>query len=378
MNQYQYFIGLMSGTSMDSIDAVAINFDRESTQCLGSHQHKIPKSIKKQLVKLCQSNESSVVLFGSTDIQMGVLFAEAAKSLMSALELSFENIIAIGSHGQTIRHSPPGGSSIPFSIQIGDPNIIAAHTKCPVVADFRRADMALGGQGAPLTPAFHESFFSHPSITRVILNIGGIANITVLSPGRSCMGFDTGPGNVLLDGWCLRHRGDPFDEGGLWGAEGTICEILLRQLKNHPYFIKSPPKSTGREAFNLNWLDQQLQINRNQIVLSPQDVQATLCKFTADSITDCIKNLNLPVDEIYVCGGGARNQALIETLKTNLGNVQLHTTENLGIHPDDVEAAAFAWLAMRRINSLSGNLPSVTGASGPTVLGGFYLPYSRE
>ena len=378
MNQFNYFIGLMSGTSMDSIDAVAMNFERESTQCLGSHQHEIPKSIKKKLAKLCQSNEPSIALFGSTDIQMGVLFAEAAKSLMSALGLNSKNIIAIGSHGQTIRHSPPRGSSVPFSIQIGDPNIIAAHTRCPVVADFRRADMALGGQGAPLTPAFHESFFSHPSLTRVILNIGGIANITVLSPERSCVGFDTGPGNVLLDGWCLRHRGDPFDEGGLWGSEGTICEILLRQLKNHPYFIKSPPKSTGREAFNLNWLDQQLRINRNQIVLSPQDVQATLCKLTADSISDCIKNLKLPVDEIYICGGGARNQALIKILKTNFGNVQLSTTENLGIHPDDVEAAAFAWLAMRRINSLSGNLPSVTGASGPTVLGGFYLPQLRE
>ncbi|MAH73316.1 MAG: anhydro-N-acetylmuramic acid kinase [Cellvibrionales bacterium TMED49] len=375
MNQSEYFIGLMSGTSMDSIDAVAIKFGKDKLECLGSHKHEIPKIIKKQLAKLCQSNDSSIALFGSTDIQMGVLFAEAAKSLMSALRLTPKNIIAIGCHGQTIRHSPPGGPNIPFSIQIGDPNTIATRTNCPIVADFRRADMALGGQGAPLTPAFHEIFFSHPSLVRIILNIGGIANITVLSPDRLCIGFDTGPGNVLLDGWCLRHQGNPFDENGNWGAGGTICKALLRQLKKHPYLKQSSPKSTGRESFNLKWLEQQLKDNRNHNALSaPQDVQATLCKFTADTITSCIESLKFPIDEIYVCGGGARNQALMKTLKQNVGSVKLYTTENLGIHPDNVEAAAFAWLAMRRINSFPGNLPSVTGASNSTVLGGVYLP----
>ena len=379
MNQSEYFIGLMSGTSMDSIDAVAIKFGKDKLECLGSHKHEIPKIIKKQLAKLCQSNDSSIALFGSTDIQMGVLFAEAAKSLMSALRLTPKNIIAIGCHGQTIRHSPPGGPNIPFSIQIGDPNTIATRTNCPIVADFRRADMALGGQGAPLTPAFHEIFFSHPSLVRIILNIGGIANITVLSPDRLCMGFDTGPGNVLLDGWCQRHRGNPFDENGNWGAGGTICETLLHQLKGHPYLRQSSPKSTGRELFNLKWLEQQLKEHQNHIeFLAPQDVQATLCKFTADTISDCIKSLKCPVDEIFVCGGGAHNRALMKTLRQKLDGLNLRTTKSLGVHPDNVEAAAFAWLAMRRINGLSGNLPSVTGARHSTILGGVFLPSLHE
>lgn len=363
-------IGLMSGTSIDSIDAAAMAFDNGQLQLLGTYSQAIPAQLKQHIIDLCQPGKDSVQLLCETDNQLGELFAKAAINLMQLNNLSAEQIAAIGSHGQTVRHSPPGTTAIAFTQQIGDANIIAARTGCPVVADFRRKDMALGGHGAPLVPAFHRRLFSNSGSTRVIANIGGIANITVLPIEGSCYGFDTGPGNLLLDAWCAKHTGQSFDDKGAWGATGQANNQLLDQLMQHQFIERPAPKSTGREAFNLGWLEQQL-TNHD---LAPQDIQATLVSFTAQSLAGAVKQLNESVNEVYLCGGGVFNDQLVRQLQTNLGDIPVQSTAVLGLDPAWVEACAFAWLAYQRINGLPGNLPAVTGASSATVLGALYLP----
>ncbi|MBT6592900.1 MAG: anhydro-N-acetylmuramic acid kinase, partial [Porticoccaceae bacterium] len=252
----------------------------------------------------------------------------------------------------------------------GDANIIAARTDCHVVADFRRKDMALGGHGAPLVPAFHKTLFSCAQTNRVIANIGGVSNITALPRERSCYGFDTGPGNLLLDAWCAKHTGQSFDDRGSWGAIGQVCQKLLNQLMGHPFIAQVAPKSTGREMFNLAWLETQL----SDFNLKPQDIQATLVSFTAQSLAAAINKLNEPVDEVYICGGGVFNDQLMAQLQIALGPRALHSTEKLGLDPTWVEACAFGWLAHQYINNQPGNLPSVTGASREALLGALYRP----
>lgn len=366
----------MSGTSVDSIDAAAMCFDDRGFTFLGALNHSIPSPLQQNIFNLCQPGLDTVQLYAETDNQLGELFAEAAIALMTKHNLSADQIIAIGSHGQTVRHSPPGGQLPAFSQQIGDPNIIAARTNCPVVADFRRADMAYGGHGAPLVPAFHQQLFSDHQLNRAIINIGGIANITVLPATKpdidsDCYGYDTGPGNVLLDSWVRLHRNTAFDTNGNWGAGGEISTPLLQQLKSHDYFAKPAPKSTGRETFNQQWLEEQL----NSIDdIAPQDVQATLMQLTAETIADQIKSLKIEIDQVFICGGGAFNTDLIGRLDAALPNTDLATTAELGLDPNWVEACAFAWLAKQRIEKQPGNLPAVTGASKPAILGGIYLP----
>ncbi|MDG2502697.1 MAG: anhydro-N-acetylmuramic acid kinase [Porticoccaceae bacterium] len=370
MSEANTYIGLMSGTSIDSIDAAAVDFSAGQLKLIGSHSHPIPEQLRKDILNLCLPGRDTVQLYAETDRALGELFADAALGLMDKLNLSADKIIAIGSHGQTVRHSVPNQTENGYSQQIGDANIIAARSGCSVAADFRRKDLALGGQGAPLVPAFHRQLFFSPQKNRVVANIGGIANITILKTNGDCSGFDTGPGNMLLDAWCQKHTGDAYDNDGNWGASGTVDDALLSQLKAHPFLAQSAPKSTGREEFNLPWLEQQLQ----QFNLSAEDIQATVTAFTAQTLADCINNLDTAIDEVFVCGGGAFNSQLMAQLQSCLHNVELQSTAQLGLDPNWVEACAFAWLAKQRIENKPGNLPAVTGAVRETILGAVYLP----
>lgn len=368
------YIGLMSGTSIDSIDAVALSFDKQQLQLIGSHSHIIPDNLKRDIVALCQPGDDSVELFANTDNRLAKLFAEATLALMEQNNITADQVIAVGSHGQTVRHAAPEPGKIAFSQQIGNPSLIATLTGCAVVADFRRKDMALGGQGAPLVPAFHRQLFTDAEHHRVIVNIGGIANITVLPAGspeklEGCIGFDTGPGNLLLDGWCQRHLKTDYDDDGAWGASGSVNVALLNQLKTHPFFGAPAPKSTGRETFNLQWLDEQL---GRFAAITAEDVQATLARLTAESIADQVKSLKLKTQQVYVCGGGAFNGALMAQL-AKLLPMKVATTASLGLDPNWVEACAFAWLAKQRIELKPGNIPAVTGAKKAAILGGLYL-----
>ena len=369
MASTQLYLGLMSGTSIDSVDVVAVEFIQHTPHLLGTHSHPISEKLKQQILDLCLPGNDSVQLYAETDNLLGELFADAALTLMSSLNIQAEQVVAIGSHGQTVRHSPPGPDRLGYSQQIGDPTIIAARTGCQVVADFRRADMALGGHGAPLVPAFHQQLFTQPKKNSVIVNIGGIANITVLAANGDCSGYDTGPGNILLDSWCQRHLGTAYDNNGDWGAGGNADSSLLKQLKSHWFFSQPAPKSTGREAFNMAWLKNQL----HDFDLPPEDIQATLLQLTADSIADQINHLGLQGNDVFVCGGGVHNSCLMQLLANAMPESTLNSTAMLGLDPNWVEACAFAWLAKRRIEHKPGNLPAVTGASRETVLGALYL-----
>ena len=372
MNEPDIYIGIMSGTSIDSVDAVAVTFGDGKISVMGSHSESISAQLKLDILCLCQPGTDSIALYAETDNILGELFAQTALELMTQLNIKSSQVAAIGSHGQTIRHQPPTKVN-GFSLQIGNPNLIAARTRCPVVGDFRRADMALGGQGAPLVPAFHQRFFHEKNRHRVIINIGGIANVTLLSGNDQCSGFDTGPGNMLLDAWCFKHRAQIYDHEGAWAATGNISKPLLNQLKKHPFFSLQAPKSTGREDFNLLWLEQQI----GTFSLKPEDVQATLTVLTAETIADAIADLTQSFDDIFVCGGGVFNTQLMNQLNQSLYESHqpaVKSTLNIGLDPKWVEACAFAWLAKRRIENKTGNVPAVTGASQHVVLGGLYLP----
>ncbi len=371
-NSQNIFLGLMSGTSIDSVDAVAVTFGRNKLSVLGSITYDIPDPLRHDILNLSKPGNDSVNLAAMTDRRLGQLFANASLQLISDINIDPNKIVAIGSHGQTIRHQPPLEEN-GFSVQLGDPNIIAAITGCAVVADFRRADMAAGGQGAPLVPAFHNFLFHSPGKTRIIVNIGGIANITILSSDGKCFGFDTGPGNLLLDAWCQKHLEQRYDDCGRWSQQGEINHSLLDVLLENSFFQQVPPKSTGREIFNLHWLIAQIEEHS----LSSEDVQATLTALTAKSIVNSISKLSIDIHDIYICGGGAFNEALVRTINGYLQERKhpvARLTSDIGLHPKWVEACAFAWLAKQRMEGNPGNLPLVTGASRPVTLGGVYLP----
>ena len=369
MNSSTIYIGLMSGTSIDGVDALAVDFAKDQFSCIGSHSQLIADSLRQDILRLCHSDTDGLQLFAETDHRLGKLYTETSLTLLDKLGLEASQIGAIGCHGQTIRHAAPTESSIPFSLQIGDANILAAKTNIPVVADFRRKDMALGGQGAPLVPAFHHQVFASIKKNRVIVNIGGIANITSLPTDKSCIGFDTGPGNVLMDLWSQTHLGTAYDHNGDWAASGSVQDKLLQRLKCCDFFALPAPKSTGRELFNSDWLNAQL---KDYAHIPPQDIQATLLALTAETISEAINRLGNSVQEVYICGGGAFNHALMAELTGLLPEVA--TTEALGIAPNWVEACAFAWLAKQRIEHKAGNITEVTGACRETVLGAVYLP----
>lgn len=360
---------------MDGVDAVAIDFASDCCQILATSYAPYPENTKSALLALV-NNSAKVNLndLGELDARLGHLYADAVLQLLSKAGLNPTSINAIGSHGQTILHRPPGGQSntLPHTLQIGDPNIIAHRTLVTTVADFRRRDMAAGGQGAPLVPAFHAAFFQNAAESRVVLNIGGIANITILPGDGSVRGFDTGPGNTLMDQWAKRYLGIEFDTDGENAAKGNPIAILLEQLTKDRYFQMAPPKSTGREYFNLTWLESYL---TDFAQYSPTDMLATLVELTAGSIAKAIRDYAPETRRIYICGGGVHNLTLINRLGQLLPEAILESTASLGLSPDYVEAAAFAWLAKQTLDGQPANVPAVTGAQKPVVLGGIYPGY---
>lgn len=362
-----YYIGLISGTSMDGIDAALVQFGDSSVEVLNTRNHPYPPELREQLMLAVRNPDNCTVdTVGELDQRVAACFRDAATELLQEAGVGAAAITAIGTHGQTLRHQPDAAH--PFTMQIGDPSVIAQGTGITTIGDFRSTDIALGGQGAPLTPPFHEWLLRQPGTNRVVLNIGGIANLTILPGDESdTTGFDTGPGNTLLDAWVAEHLGKTYDQDGAWAAAGTVDDGLLARLLDDPYFAAPPPKSTGFEYFNPRWLD-----SAGVSELQTVDVQATLCAVTAQSIATAILNFAADTAELYVCGGGVHNAELMRRLEDALPGIQIASTSAVGLDPDWVEAAAFAWLAMRTSKNLPGNLPAVTGASRAAVLGSVY------
>ncbi len=366
----EYYIGLMSGTSMDGIDAALVDLQNPLPDVVCAHTLAWPADLQQQLTRCVDHPDSvSLLALGQLDAAIGETFANAAMAVIREAGIPAEEIRAIGSHGQTLFHAPHVTPA--FSHQCGDPNRIVEITGITTVADFRRRDIAAGGQGAPLVPAFHQAVFASPEKNRAVLNIGGMANLTLLpNTGEAVSGFDTGPGNVLMDVWCRRHLGKAHDENGAWAASGECLIELLGLLREHPFLQQAPPKSTGREMFCADWLD--LQLHRLTTTPEPADVQRTLLEFTVTTIRDALDRFAGGTDQLLVCGGGVHNRFLMQRLGASLKGVETASTEALGLHPDWVEAVAFAWLAKQTLAGLPGNLPAVTGASHAVILGAIY------
>jgi anhydro-N-acetylmuramic acid kinase len=360
------YLGMISGTSIDGVDAVLAAIGDKDFRIVAANTTPFSDDLHARLRKLVETPQTSLRELGALDVAAGQFFADCALRLIASAGLEPSEIAAIGSHGQTVYHEPLGTE--PFTLQLGDPNVIAGRTGTTTVADFRRLDIALGGQGAPLVPAFHEWRFAHASEQRVVVNIGGIANITVLAPGRDVTGFDTGPGNTLLDVWIRACEQRPYDDSGRWAARGVVDRALLDACLAEPFFAARPPKSTGRELFNRDWLDARL---ARSGAISSVDVQATLAELTAVTIAAAIRAELPDCREVIVCGGGVHNDDLMSRLR-RLTAARVTTTASHGVPPDWVEGAAFAWLARARIRGHAGNVPTVTGARRPAILGGVY------
>ncbi len=361
------YIGMMSGTSVDGIDAALVDFRDGGVHTIKTLVHPWPDTLRTRILALMQ-NQVRISLddYGRLDVAMGACFADAAQNLIEQANVPASRIRAIGSHGQTLRHHPHGEH--PFTLQPGDPSVIAERCGINVVAHFRQTDVAASGQGAPLLPAMHARLLATPDHPRVVLNLGGIANISVLNGDDHILGFDTGPGNGLLDAWCLRHRGEIFDRDGAFAASGQVDAALLQSLLADPYFAAHPPKSTGREHFCLAWLEAQ----PRSAELTPADVQATLLELTVQSVRAAILRHAQANTEVLVCGGGVHNSVVMRRLSESLAPRLVRSTATLGIDPDFLEALAFAWLARQRLLGKPGNLPAVTGACGSRVLGAIY------
>ncbi len=367
------YIGVMSGTSLDGIDTALVEISEKEAKLLFGDSFPIPKAIKQAVLDIALGQNTTLIDVGELDRALGQLYSDAVLQLLSRANVKASEITAIGNHGQTVFHQPDGAS--PFTMQLGDANIISVRTGITTVADFRRKDIALGGQGAPLVPAFHRTIFEPQDSSIVVLNIGGIANISVLIPDTPTLGYDTGPGNMLLDAWYAKHKstqtGLDYDKDGLFATSGKVIPELLTILCNNQYFSLAAPKSTGRELFNLPWLISKL--DHIETPLSPEDVQATLAEFTAVTIADEVRKYQHGAQpQLLVCGGGSKNPLLMNRLTELLADWQVATTDAKGISSDYMEAIAFAWLAYRRINHLPSNLPEVTGASRPASLGVIY------
>jgi anhydro-N-acetylmuramic acid kinase len=360
------YLGLISGTSMDAIDAALVDFDATPLRIVATSATAFDPTLKTRVAALIDS-AAHVALdeIGQIDVEIGRAFGRAALALMQHSGVDPAQLTAIGSHGQTLRHRPD--LPAPFSWQIGDPNILTEMTGATVVADFRRRDVAAGGQGAPLLPVFHDQVFRSDAEDRVIANLGGIANVTILKRDATVTGFDTGPANRLLDAWISLHQGQDFDADGAWAAGGKIDETLVKELLDEPYLRLAPPKSTGRELFNLPWLQSKLGL----VLRQPRDVQASLQQYTAVTVAEAVRQY-APGASLFVCGGGARNHGLMAALaKLNAPN-RVVSTAALGLDPDFVEAVAFAWFAKRTLEGLTSSAGSVTGARGARILGGVY------
>ncbi len=410
----ELFVGVLSGTSVDAVDAALVRFGA-GVELVATHTLPYPAELRAELLALAVPGENEIDRLGSADVAVGRHFARAVDALLAAAGVDRGRIAAVGSHGQTVRHRPR--AAVPFTLQVGDPNVLAAETGLPVVADFRRKDMALGGQGAPLVPAFHDAVFRRAGEARAVVNIGGIGNLTALpaDPAAPVLGFDTGPGNTLLDAWCRRHLGTPMDQDGAFAARGRVDEALLRACLADPFFAQPPPKSTGPEQFSLAWLEDRLrdvscragspafaetsaggpdpavgaapespasaasERRRGRetppYTYEPADVQATLVALTAESIAAAVHaTLGPAAAGVFVCGGGARNPVLMRALQERLPAARVATTAELGVDPAWVEAMAFAWLARQRLRGEAGNCVAVTGSRRPAVLGGLWRP----
>lgn len=366
MSSTDLYIGLISGTSVDGVDCVLVEFKNDQPTIVATHFKPAPAELRASTLQLCAGEKIDLASLGNLDIQIAQFFSEAVNELLSQSSIKATQIAAIGSHGQTVWHQPEG--EFPFTLQIGDANTIAFLTGIDTVADFRRMDMAAGGQGAPLAPLLHRNVFQHQKFDRAVVNIGGISNITCLPAHGACLAFDTGPGNVLMDYWIDKHQGKRFDDNGEWAATGTVNAKLLSLLLDEGYFELEHPKSTGRELFNGAWLEKKLSQHSS---VPNADVQATLIQLTAITIASQITKLMTP-SALYVCGGGAHNSVLMSALKEQLQSASVESTQALGMDPDWVEAIAFAWMAKERIANRTIDTSAFTGASKPVLLGGVY------
>ena len=358
----QLFVGLMSGTSLDGVDAALVDL-RARPSLLGAGYLPYPKTLKATLLALHDSARDELHRASLAGIQLADFYAKAVGRLLRRHRVAARSIRAIGCHGQTVRHRPAAG----YTVQLGNPAWLAELTGIPVVADFRSRDIAAGGQGAPLVPAFHAAVFADPRVHRVIVNLGGIANLTDLPWRGPVTGFDTGPANILLDAWVGERLNRAYDRGGALASRGLVIEPLLNTLLADPYFRSSPPKSTGRDRFDLDWL-RRFGVKRYRT----EDVLATLSELSARSIGSAVLNFCRGAEQVYLCGGGARNLDLVRRITRSLPGISVASTAELGVHPDWVEAMAFAWLAQRRLRCETGSLSEVTGAKKPRVLGAIY------
>lgn len=370
MKTSNYYIGIMSGTSLDGVDLALVDFAQNPPKMTACDFAPMPDELRQAISTLVKTGETSLQALGELDCRLGRLYAECVNRFLAKNNLRAEQIQVIGCHGQTVWHSPQG--DFPFTTQIGDMNIVAVQTGITTIGDFRRKDIAYGGQGAPLVPAFHQAVFAKENAVVGVLNIGGISNISLLVPNQPTIGYDIGAGNTLMDVWIEQHQGVKYDKNGDWARSGKVNKALLADLLNEPFLQLPPPKSTGRELFNLEWLAKKL---ANHTACQPEDVQATLLEFTAQSIADSLAQIHNPQNlpcELAVCGGGARNAFLMQRLAERCSNWRVTTTNEYGLDIDFVEAAAFAWLAYQRMHNLPSNLPSVTGAKQAVSLGVFF------
>ena len=361
------FIGLMSGTSLDGIDCAIVDLAGGTPALIAAHCHALPENLRHDVLTLCADKQAPFTELGRLDIELGRCFADAVAKTLAAAGIVAQEIEAIGSHGQTAFHQP--NSAAPFSLQIGDPNTIAERTGITTVADFRRRDMAAGGQGAPLAPLLHQHCCASPTKNRAIVNIGGIANITLLLANGERVAFDTGPGNVLMDLWIAQHDGARFDKNGEWATGGSVDTAFLAELMSEPYLALAAPKSTGRELFNGAWLEQRLASLKQWP--SPQNIQATLLEFTATTLSTALL-AGMRQGEIYLCGGGAHNTALLKRIGKLMPGYYVGTTAEIGIDPDWLEAMAFAWMAQQTLDGVAVVTSPFTGAKKPVMLGGIY------
>lgn len=358
------YIGVMSGTSLDGLDIALLEHDT-AIKLIATHYIAMPDSLRAELLSLCASGPDEIARSAIAQQHWVALAAQGIHALLDQQHLKPEHIRAIGSHGQTVRHEPARG----FTVQIGNPALLTELTGISVVSDFRSRDVAAGGQGAPLVPAFHEALFGEHTGNRAVLNVGGFSNLSLIEADKPVSGFDCGPGNVLLDAWIHQQRGEHFDRNGQWAASGQVEPTLLKALLGDPFFVTRGPKSTGREVFNLGWLELHL---AHLPSLPPENVQATLLELTALTIVESLQSAQSHTDTLLVCGGGAHNIALMNRLGVLLPRTRVDSTAACGVDPDWVEAMAFAWLAHCCLEGIAANRPSVTGARGPRVLGAIY------
>ena len=359
------YIGLMSGTSLDGADGVLVDFSGPKLSVLASATEPFSSDFRDELLALNSPSDNELHRAELAANQLARVYAKVVTALLIDAKLAVTEIQAIGAHGQTVRHQPAAG----YTTQLNNPALLAELARINVVADFRSRDVAAGGQGAPLVPAFHQSVFAKPNATTLVLNIGGISNLSVLPVTGDVLGYDCGPGNALMDAWCLEHTGQRYDDAGQWAASGQVISELLLNLLDEPYFAIAPPKSTGRDLFSMAWLAEKLKPFASQ---RPADIQNTLTEFTTSACIACVNSYLNNSEELIVCGGGAFNRHLMQRLQAGLPSLKVVSSSVHGLPPLQVEAAAFAWLARQTMLRLPGNLPSVTGAAGLRVLGALY------